>query len=239
MARRRSKRSRASYVRAGKKAARTRARKRRRNPTRHRPVVYGTGRGKRRKLRRSPWYRLKPKRINRRRRRRTTRRYRRNPQRFQLRRYFGKARMMNAIALLAGLGGAGALKAFAAKMIPAENAVMQDWFSRLYGVGAIILGATINMQGRRKETKAVGTGMVVFGLYDAIVSNIPDLGQYLPVIGQPAFVSGVDAYGRDVLGAGITTGDVDVVGGNISTDMEPEIVGMDDMSLEDALEMSV
>jgi hypothetical protein len=81
--------------------------------------------------------------------------------------------------------------------------------------------------------------MVVFGIYDLLVSNIPALAQYLPAIEAPTFISG--AYGRDVypgLGASISSGDIEVVGSNISTDMNPEIIG-EDADLADALEMSV
>jgi hypothetical protein len=143
--------------------------------------------------------------------------------------------MFNAIALLAGIGGAAGLKAFASRM------VNNEWFDRLFGAAAIILGATLNIQGRRKEVKALGTGMVVFGLYDVIVSNVPFLQQYLPTIGTPAFLQGENGYGRqtynELMGAGISQGAVEVVGGNISMDMTPEIVG-EEMDLADALEMA-
>jgi hypothetical protein len=145
---------------------------------------------------------------------------------------------MNAIAILGGLGGAGVLKAFLSRQIANE------WFSRLYGVGAIVLGAIVNTQAKRKELKAVGTGMVVFGIYDALTSNIPQLAQFLPTIGAPtAFLTPVDGYmdyGRSVMGASIGSGQpIETVGAtNISMDAAPEIVGSD-MDLADALEMAV
>ncbi|MCP4696288.1 MAG: hypothetical protein GY862_05510 [Gammaproteobacteria bacterium] len=258
--RKRAKRSHMSYVRAGKKAARTRARKRKRkNPTRHRPVVYSTGRGKRKKLRRSPWYMLKPKRINPKRRRKASgrkryiRRRRRNPAGIKgmARTYFGRNRLQNAIMLLVGMGGAAALKGVVTNMLPKGNG--QDWASRMYGFASIVLGVTVQMKSRRKAVKSAGVGMVVFGLYDVIVSNTP-LGAYLPSIGAPTFklpngngaaVSGYSNFGQrtyannaGMMGAGIGPGGIETVGSNIGGPGSPEIVGMEDMDLADALEMS-
>lgn len=204
-------------------------RRKRRNPSQHRITVYKYGRGKRAKLRRTKAYRIKPKRVNPRRRRYSRRR---NP--VQMRQYFGRQRMTNAIALLVGIGGAAGLKAVASKM------VANPWFDRLFGVMAIVIGATLNMRGRRKMVKSVGTGMVVFGLYDAIVSNIPMLGAYLPTIGKPSFIGGY-SYGRQtypsMMGASLQDGVVEVVGSNVSMDMSPDIVG-GEMDLADALEMA-
>ena len=214
-----------------RRATRRKAVKRRRRNApyyrgkKHRPVVYATGRGRKRRLRRSPWLRLKPRRINRR---------RRNPK-FALKRYFGGARMTNALMLLVGIGGAGILKGFVVNMLPEGE--MKNWSQKLYGLASIIVGATVNTQGRRKATKSIGTGMVVFGLYDLLVSNIPQLATYLPTIGAP---TAFDGYGRDVygMGASISDGDIEVVGANISQQMTPEIIG-EEMDLSDALEMSV
>ncbi len=208
----------------------TTKRRKRRNPSKHRVTVYKYGRGKSAKLRRTKSYRLKPKRVNPRRRRKYSRR--RNPVR--MRQYFGKTRMTNAISLLVGIGGAAGIKAFASRMVGNE------WFDRTFGILAIIMGATLNMRGRRAMTKSVGTGMVVFGLYDAIVSNVPMLGAYLPTIGKPSFISGY-SYGRStypsMMGASVNDGDIEVVGANVSMDMSPEIVGTE-MDLADALEMA-
>jgi len=202
---------------------------------RSRVVVYRFGRGKKRKLRRSPRARLRPLRVNRRR-RSYRRRYRRNPVR--VRQFFGKARMMNAISLLAGIGAAGIVKGFASNMI------QNDLFTRFYGVASIVLGATLNMKGRKKAVKSVGTGMVVFGIYDLLTQNIPMLSAYLPTIGAPTFLSpaaapevaGAGYYGRSVMGASIQPGDLEVVGANIGLTSEPEVVGGGDLA--DALEMS-
>lgn len=242
MARKKKKRSHASYVRAGKKAARTRKRKRRRNPTRHRVVVYATGRGKKKRLRRSPSYRLKPRRVNPKRRRRRS--YRRNPVRLRRmgQRYFGKARMQNAIMLLVGIGGSAALKGIIAGFAPVG--VMRDWLQRLYGGLSIIAGVTLQMRSRRKAVKSAGMGMVVYGLYDLIVSNTP-LGAYLPTIGAPtAFtkpVSGYQDFGQltyPSMGASFRPGgSTEVVGGNITGGEMPEVIG-EDLDLADALEMA-
>lgn len=222
-----------SYVRAGKKAARTRARRRRRNP-KVRPVYYSKGRGSRKTYKRSPHARIRK--IN-------PRRRRRNPVRFKkmTRKYFGKARMTNAIMLLVGIGGSGVLKGITANFMPVGAA--KDWYQRLYGLISIVVGATLNMQGKKKELKAAGTGMVVFGLYDVIVSNVPGLGAYLPAIAAPtAFVSGdYRNYGKDTyntMGASLSPGSIEVVGANISANEMPEIIGMDDYDLTDALDMA-
>lgn len=244
----RRKRKSPKRVAAGKKAARTRKR-RRRNPRRHRPVVYSTGRGKRKRLRRSPFYRLKPRKVNpRRRRRRNPRRKRGFALKGMTRRYFGKGRMTNAVMLLVGIGASGALKGFSANFLPAGAG--KDWYKRLYGILSIILGATFNMRSRRSEIKSIGTGMVVFGLYDVLVSNITQLQAYLPVISPPsAFLPAAEtasgnyrSYGRetydDMMGANIGPGGTEIVGANIGSPDGVEIVGMDDVDLADALDMA-
>ena len=150
--------------------------------------------------------------------------------------------MTNAIMLLIGIGGSGALKGFAAEFLPEGQA--KDWFQRLYGVISIIVGATMNMQGKRKEIRSIGTGMVVFGLYDVIVSNVEGLQAYLPAIAPPtAFAGdyrnyGQEVYDEDMMGAGIQAGPVEVVGSNITAGEMPEIVGMEDLDLADALDLA-
>lgn len=243
--RRKAKRSRASYVRAGRKAARTRARKRR-NPTRHRPVVYKFRTKPR--LRRAPKWRLGRKigvkRVNPRRRRR------RNPARLfkgaNFRQIFSQARLTNAVAILAGVGGSGILKRFTADLMqPGSN--MQDWYKRLYGLLSIFVGASLNMRGRQAVTKSAGTGMVVFGLYDLLTSNIEQVRQFLPAISPPtafrrapaeAVEGGYRSYGQKTyMGANIGPGGLEIVGSNLDPSQSPEIVG-DDMDLADTLDMS-
>jgi len=230
-----------------RKNSMARRRKRRKSTGRKSPKRVAAGRKAARTRKRR---RTRPKvtvRVNRKRRRRTyarkrRRSYRRNPRRRtsargMMKQYFGKGRMTNALMLLVGLGGAGILKGFITRM------VANEWVNRLYGLGSIALGATLQMNSRRKELKAIGTGMVVFGLYDVLVSNIPQLAAYLPTIGSPTILSGNMDYGRntyynEMMGAGVHAGPVEVVGGNISMDMTPEIIG-DEMNLEDAIEMAV
>ena len=214
--------------RSTKRKASVSRKRRRRNPApkAHRITVYRTRkRGKKQGLRRSPFYRLKPRRVN--------------PNKM-FGRYFGKNRMINAVSLLAGLGGAALTKSFAIRTI------INPFFDRFFGVLSIIAGATINMQSRKLAFKSAGTGFVVFGLYDLLVQNVPALGAYLPSISGPSFMSRLPAettegglyYGRTV-GAGINYSRPEVVGANIYTGMSPEIISGDDMDLADALEMSL
>lgn len=240
--RKKSKRSHASYVRAGKKAARSR--KRRGNPARkaHRVTVYKYGRGKKMKLRRPRKWRLgRVKRINPKGRKRSvSRRRRRNPAGLGSmgRRYFGKVRMVNAVAILAGLGGGGLLKTFLIGFMP--EGPMKDWGTRLYGLASIVIGVTLQNRSRTKAIKSAGTGLVIFGIYDLLVTNTP-LGRYLPTIASPALAGNYMNYGQQTygMGASLSQGEVEVVGANIEAGVMPEIVGHDDMGLEDALEMSV
>ncbi len=242
--RRKSKRSHASYVKAGKKASRTR--KRRRNPTSHRITVKKTGRGKSARLRRSAGYRLKPRRVNPKRRRRS---------RVQLKgmvgRYFGRNRVQNAVLMLVGVGVGATLKGLLVNFAPVGAS--RDWAERLYGVASVILGVTVQANSRRKAVKSAGVGLVVFGVYDLIVSNTP-LGDFLPTIGAPVGFQRAKAIAEEAeqangyygnfgqntyagMGAGINQGVPEVVGANISSGVAPEVIG-DDYDLSDMLEMS-
>ena len=214
---------------------RTVARKRRRrNPTRHRPVVYSVGRGKRKRLRRSPHYRLKPRRVNR-------RKYRRNPRaRFRIprpREVFTRERMMRGIALVAGLGIGGVTKGFIANLLPAGQGT--EMFKRFAGAGVMMVGAMVNFGSRQQVMKNIGTGMVVFGIYDLIVSNLPaEIIRFFPTISPPTAFGNNMSYGRSVYGAQLPQagGPVEIVGANISSVIAPEVVG--EMDLADALEMT-
>lgn len=216
------------------------SRKRRRNPSAsvrikgtkrrrkyHKIRVYKVGRGKRAKLYRSPRFKLRPRRVNRKR--------RKNPK-FALKSYFGQNRLMNGIALLAGLGGSAFAKTFLINFLPGN---IQGIASRGYGAVSIIAGAMLNNRARRKTIKSVGTGMVVFGIYDLLTSNIPALNKFLPTISAPT-LQGSMAYGRSVYGSGIQSGPVEIVGANLTAGSPAEIVGDDyDGDLADALEMSM
>lgn len=240
MRRKKRTRSKASYRTAGLKAARTRKRGRRKNPTRHRLVVYSTGRGRSKRLRRSKMYRLKPRRVNPRRRRSTRARAK-----GIVGKYLGRNRMQNALLVLLGLGGSAVLKGFVTNFVPAG--ATRDWAQRLYGLASIALGVTVQMQGRRKAVKSAGVGLVIFGVYDLIVSNTP-LGVYLPTIGAPsAFLPAETQAGyygnfgqrtyNDQMGSNIgSPGGIEVVGSNIGPST-PEVVG-DDYDLADMLEMA-
>lgn len=248
-----AKRSKASRRRSALKGLR-RKKGRRKNPTRHRPVVLRVGRGKKARLVRVKKWRLGSKKGVRKGRKRVnpSRRRRRNPSRYvrTAKKLFSTTRMTKAILILGGLGGAGVLKAMSAKMIPEGN--MREWYQRLYGVLAIAVGATINMKAPRKF-KGAGTGMVVFGLYDLITSNVEQLRAYLPSISPPsAFdsapvalpeeVEGYSDYGQDtyasMMGASIGRGGVEIVNGNLTAGEMPEIVG-EDIDLADALDMGI
>jgi len=157
--------------------------------------------------------------------------------------------MLNAVTLLIGIAGGGMLKGFASKFVPEGQS--RDWFQKLYGVAAIIVGAALNMKGKRAEVKSIGTGMVVFGLYDALVSNVPQLQKYLPSISIPTgFLPGSESvegnyrnYGQSVydtsmMGSNLSAGGVEIVGSSLSS-QGSEIVGMnEDYDLADALDMA-
>ena len=81
---------------------------RRKNPRgrKHRITVYRTRkRGKKPGLRRSPYYRIRPRRVNPR------------GMKGMIGKYFGRGRMMNAVGLLAGMGGSAIAKSFAVRTI--------------------------------------------------------------------------------------------------------------------------
>jgi hypothetical protein len=155
--------------------------------------------------------------------------------------YFGKARMTQAFGIVLGIGGSAVAKQVISRM------VAQPVFDRVYGILSIIAGATLNMRGRKPMVKSAGTGMVVYGVLDLAVSNIPALAQFLPAVAVPsAFlpqtteaVSGGMTYGRSMMGGNISSDRMpEVVGASISSGSDIEVVG-DDYDLADMLEMSV
>lgn len=163
-----------------------------------------------------------------------------------LRGIFTRSRIMRGFALILGIGISGLAKGLTANMFPtatdASGAVTESfvghWYKRLYGILSVVVGASLNMRGKRVAVKNAGTGMVAYGVYDLLVSNVPMLAAYLPTISPPAFLSGGMSYGRSLYGASITSGPVEVVGGaNINSNMTPEIVGQDS-DLAEALEMA-
>ena len=191
---------------------------------------------KKRAKRRNPVSRKRSykKRTKRRSYKKVARRRRRNPK-FKMpkmRGMFTQARLINAIALLAGIGGSAVLKQMTMGFI------VNPMFSRVYGLLSIVAGATLNMQGRRKATKSVGTGMVVYGLFDLLVTNVPQMAQYLPGITGPSAFMGNMNYGRSVMGANIGAGEntnIVGMGANIDTNIPSEIVG--DYDIDDFIDM--
>lgn len=147
--------------------------------------------------------------------------------------------MTRAVALIAGIGASAVLKQFAMRMIP------MPMFSRFYGLLAIALGATINIQAKRGATKQFGTGILTYGLLDVLVSNVPQLAAFLPAISGPAAFMGSNVIGRSIMGANISANQpVNIVGNgmgaNIDMGIPSEIVGGHDYEdLADALEMSI
>lgn len=209
-----------------RKRTRTKAR-RRKNPKAkpHRITVYKTRKRGKVSLRRGKRYRLKPRRVN--------------PNFKMVGKYFGKNRMINAVSLLAGMGASALAKSFAVRT------VINPYFDRFYGLISIVLGATLNMKGKKLPVKSAGTGFVVFGLYDLLVQNVPALQAYLPSISGPSFMTAQAAesvqgnyFGRTV-GSSISAGPIETVGANIYGGMSPEIISGDDMDIADALEMSL
>lgn len=149
------------------------------------------------------------------------------------------------IGRLLGAGAGAGLKALVVNTLPIP------FIGRGYGLIPILVGAMLaarqprRVRGNTKELfKGAGQGMILFGFYDLLVSNVPILGAYLPTIGAPAFLApgaamGNLAYGRSMYGSSINQTAPEIVGAtNISANISPEIVG-EDMDLADALEMSM
>lgn len=222
-------------VRAGKKAARTRAlRRARRGGLRTRAMAVRRWRrlsGKRRRLSvkrvrrglmRSPFSRLGYRR---------GRKVRINPRR---RRTFGIGGLMRrwsigrALPILGGFAGAIAIKnPMKTFIMPYVPISMQQWVERGFGVITVMIGAMVSRRGRRQMTRDVGLGLIVGGVYDIIATNfanLPFINQYLPTVTPPT-TSGLGAsIGRPGSGA------YGIVGAsNISMNMEPEIVGAEDL----------
>lgn len=144
--------------------------------------------------------------------------------------------MIRGFALLVGLGAGAVLKQATNKMLADMPMV-----SRFFGLGSIAVGAFIGATAKGRNKKAIqflGTGFVAYGILDLIISNVPQLAEYLPGISGPAAFMGNIDYGRSMYGANIGQGSVEIVGSSISQDVAPEIIG-DDMDLADTLEMAI
>ena len=221
-------------VAAGRKAARTRLarkalrRSRRRYPVlavrrwrkmrgrKHRLVVRRIKRG----LMRSPYSRLGYRR---------GRRVRINP-RFSLRRMLGRWRLQRAVPILAGFAGAITLKPIASgylmNMVPVNFRMTAEKF---FGVATIMAGAFLSARSRRSTLKDVGLGMIVGGVYDLIASNFANL-PFIPQV-TPGYMPGEGAATTSGMGASIGRGaGYSVVGAaNLSMDMEPDVIGSEDL----------
>ena len=219
---RRSKRKSSTRRRRTNASARVKIKGKTRRRKTRRISVYKVGRGKKARLYRSARYKLKPRRVNRRR-----------AMSLPFKKYFGQKRLMNALALIGGLGIAAWTKTFLIGFIPAN---MINVYSRGYGALSIVAGVMLSNRGRRDNVKKIGNGMVAFGIYDLLVSNFEPLQRFLPSIAPPML--GAMSYGRSMYGSSVQAGPVEVVGSNISAGVTPEIVG-DDFDLADSLEMSM
>jgi len=217
-----------------KSSASRKRRVKRKNPYKHRPVVYS----KRRKAKRGDFYRSAKARLPFRANKRRKIRRRRNPfsmRSFKVKQYFGKDRLIRGLSLIGGIGAGAFGKGIIANMMPSMLT------TRFGSLGLLIIGAMVNQKGRRATIKNLGTGIVAFSIYDLLVQNVPMLAAYLPTIGAPTLnrssVSGSLSYGRQTYGSQMPRGgNVEVVGAAIGPGMS-EIVG-DDMDLAEALEMA-
>lgn len=208
-------------------------RRTRKNPYKHRPVVYST----RKRRKKGTFFRSKRARLPFRANRRRIRR-RRNPismKNFKVRQYFGRNRLMRGLALIGGIGVGAFGKGIISNMMP--NVIV----NRFGALGLLIIGAMVNQKGRKETIKNLGTGIVAFSIYDLLVQNVPMLAAYLPTIGAPTLnrssVSGNLDYGRSTYGSQIPQTNAEVVGAFYSSGNESEVVG-EDMDLADALEMA-
>ena len=149
-----------------------------------------------------------------------------NP-RFTLQRMLGRWRLQRAIPILAGFAGAVTLKpivkGYLMNMIPIT---MQPTVEKFFGVATIAAGAFLSARSRRSTMKDVGLGMIVGGVYDLVASNFANL-PFIPQV-TPGFMPGETASG---MGASIGRGaGYSVVGAaNLSMDMEPDVIGSEDL----------
>lgn len=144
-------------------------------------------------------------------------------------------RMQRAVPILAGFAGGITVKPMIQNLvIPRLPAQMQDITLRFWGVLTIALGAMVSRRGKRNMTKDVGLGLIMGGIYDLVATNFANL-PFLPKI-TPGMMPGMAPAAAATeettsgLGASIGQGGFDVVGAaNISSDMEPDVVGCEDL----------
>lgn len=227
MARKKRGRKSAKRVAAGKKAARTRARRRRGG--RKRRSIKQTLRINRRSRRTSG-------------RRRSRRRTRRNPK-FTLKRAFNQRAIMRGLAILVGFTGGVALPGLIMPVVPKDmDTKARDVIRKLMGIPVVMIGGWVSMQGRKKDTKNVGTGLIVAGVYDLLASWLPpEMSKFIPQVSPPIFKAATTSTETETasgyfMGSSINrSGRVEIVGANINSYQEPEIVG-EDMDIVDSIE---
>lgn len=156
------------------------------------------------------------------------RRVRINP-RFSLRGILGRWRLNRALPILGGFAGAITLKPVVSGYImPMVPATMQSFVEKYFGILTILAGGFLSARSRRGLMKDVGLGMIVGGAYDLIATNFVDL-PFIPKI-TPGYMPGTSSATTSGLGASIGRGSgYSVVGANLSMDMEPDVIGCDDL----------
>jgi hypothetical protein len=140
---------------------------------------------------------------------------------------------MRAFGVVVGFGLGGAAKGMIVNIMPN---VMTSRFGSLL---TLALGGIVTANSKTAMAKGVGGGLVAWSVYDLLVSNIPAISNFLPTVSPPAMLSGAASYGRNTYGASLPHAQqpVEVVSGNISSDVAPEIVSAD-YDLADMMEMS-
>jgi len=149
---------------------------------------------------------------------------------------------MRGAGIVAGLGVGAVAKQFVLNLAPPD----QQWPTRIYGAISILAGAMLNMNARQPMLKAMGTGILAYGIADLLITNVKPLAEFLPQISGPAafapaagdlapdeVVEGGMNYGRSVMGASLVANkSVEIVGAgmgaNLQAGVDPEIVGDDD-----------
>lgn len=222
-------------VAAGRKAARTRKRRKAMRRTRRKSPARVVARrrwrrlrGKRRRLTvkrtrrgltRSPYSRLGY---------RKGRKVRVNP-RFSVRGILGRWRIMRAVPILGGFAAAITLKPVVKQyLLNLLPITMQMPLEKWFGIITIATGGIISTKARRRVLKDVGLGMIVGGVYDVIATNFANL-PFIPKV-TPGYLPGASAETASGMGSSIGQGSFATVGAsNISMDMEPDVIGCEDL----------
>jgi len=224
-------------VAAGKKAARTRARlKGAVRKVRRRRRTYAVASVRRWRRLRGRTRRMTVRRVRRGLLRspfgigyRRGRRVRINP-RFSLRGILGRWRLNRALPILGGFAGAITLKpVVTGYLMPMVPVTMQGFVEKYFGILTILAGGFLSARSRRSLMKDVGLGMIVGGAYDLIATNFVNL-PFIPKV-TPGYMPGTASATTSGLGASIGRGaGYSIVGAsNLSMDMEPDVIGSEDL----------